>query len=75
MIRRKYEAAGYNVPRVVFWNLNAYGNTAVKFDEKGTALVSGFSPSVAKTVLSDSYENYTPENVMLATILNPRYDI
>lgn len=75
MIKRKYNESGYNAPKIVFWNLNAYDNTAVKFDEKGTALVSGFSPSVAKTVLSDSYESYTPENVMLATILNPRYDI
>ena len=33
MIARKYEAAGYELPKVVFWNLNAaYGNAPVKFD-------------------------------------------
>lgn len=74
MIRRKYEQAGYQIPKVVFWNLNAYGNTPVKFDTQGTALVSGFSPAIAKSVLSNELENFTPENVMLQTILQPRYN-
>ena len=74
MIRRKYTEAGYNMPKVVFWTLNAYSNTAVKFDERGTALVSGFSPAIAKSVLSNDLEDFTPENVMLKTIMVPRYD-
>jgi Domain of unknown function (DUF2828) len=60
MIRRKYEKAGYTLPRVVFWNLNAtYDNVPVKYDESGTALVSGFSPSIMKSVLAA--KDFNPE--------------
>jgi hypothetical protein len=74
MIARKYERAGYAVPKIVFWNLNnGYGNTPVKFDQRGTAHVSGFSPSIMKAVLSNDLEDYTPYNVMLKTIMQDRY--
>lgn len=73
MVRRKYETAGYTVPNVVFWNLNSYDNVPVKFDERGTALVSGFSPSVMKAILSGS--EMTPEAIMLATVDIPRYSV
>ena len=73
MIRRKYEEAGYKAPGVVFWNLNDAGNVPVRFDEKGTALVSGFSPSVMKAVLSCDFESMTPEAIMLAAISSDRY--
>ena len=76
MIERKYAEAGYTVPRVVFWNLNAaYGNTPVKFDKKGTALVSGFSPALAESVMSNDLEDFTPFNVMLKAIMKQRYDL
>lgn len=75
MIRRKYESAGYAVPSVVFWNLNAADNVPVKFDERGTALVSGFSPTIMKAVLSADVSEMTPEGVMLKTIMNDRYSV
>ena len=74
MIARKYEAAGYALPKVVFWNLNAsYGNTPVSFDKSGTALVSGFSPALATSVLSNDLEDFTPEAIMLKTVMKDRY--
>ena len=76
MIARKYEAAGYTLPKVVFWNLNAsYGNSPVKFDKSGTALVSGFSPAVVKPLLAGELETFTPESVMLKTIMDDRYKV
>ena len=76
MIARKYEAAGYTVPRVVFWNLNAaYGNTPVKYDKRGVALVSGFSPALAESIMSNDLEDFTPEAVMLRTVCVSRYDL
>ena len=76
MIARKYEAAGYTLPKVVFWNLNAaYGNAPVKFDKSGTALVSGFTPAVVKPLLAGDLENFTPEFVMLKTIMDDRYKV
>jgi hypothetical protein len=72
MIRHQYEEAGYPVPNIVFWNLNAHANTPVRYDEKGTALVSGFSPSILKAVVSS--QNYTPLDIVCETIMDPRYD-
>ena len=73
-LKLQYKNAGYDIPKVVFWNLNDYGNSAAKFDSDGTALVSGFSPSLLKAVLDDSLEDFTPYNVMLKTLQNSRYD-
>jgi Domain of unknown function (DUF2828) len=74
MIARKYEAAGYNVPNVVFWNLNSRDNVPAKLNDKGVALVSGFSPAIAKSVLKADATKFTPEGIMDATIMVPRYD-
>ena len=73
MISRKYKAAGYNMPKIVFWNLNSYDNVSVRYDTSGTALVSGFSPAIMKAVLSADMEEFTPESVMLKAIMIDRY--
>jgi hypothetical protein len=73
MIKRKYKDAGYEVPNVVFWNLNSHENVPVKFDKRGTALVSGFSPAVMKGILSGA--DMTPYGIMLATVDTPRYSV
>jgi len=75
MIRRKYEEAGYKVPTVVFWNLNSCDNVPVKFNESGTALVSGFSPAVMTAVMSGDQEYLTPEAVMLRAVMQDRYAV
>ena len=75
MIKRKYADAGYDVPGVVFWNLNSHDNVPVRFDEKGTALVSGFSPSILKAILASDFEAMTPEAIMLKALDNPRYSL
>lgn len=73
MIRRKYEDAGYEMPQIVFWNLNDYGNKPVKFNDSGVALISGFSPALMGSVLSVDMDKFTPESVMLKTINKDRY--
>lgn len=75
MIERKFEAAGYTIPKVVFWNLNAGNNVPVKFDKKGTALVSGFSPAIAASVLGADPDAFTPESIMLKAVMDSRYDL
>jgi hypothetical protein len=74
MITRKYINSGYDVPNIVFWNINANDNVPVKYDTRGAALVSGFSPSIVKAVLQAEMDNFTPEAIMMQTIMNPRYD-
>ena len=75
MIARKYIDNAYNVPNIVFWNLCAHDNVPVKYDTRGAALVSGFSPSIVKAVLQAEMDDFTPEAIMMQTIMNPRYDI
>ena len=75
MIERKFEAAGYTVPKVVFWNLNASDNVPVKSDKSGAALVSGFSPAIMASLLGAHVEQFTPEGIMLKTVMVDRYKL
>lgn len=74
MFSRKFEAAGYVMPQIVFWNLNAHSNVPVSSTESGVALVSGFSPAIMKALLSGNLEEFTPEAIMLKTVMSERYD-
>jgi hypothetical protein len=73
MIERKFADAGYVVPQIVFWNLNASDNVPVKADKSGTALVSGFSPSIMTSLLAADMDQFTPEGIMLKTVMSDRY--
>ena len=75
MMNRKYMTAGYEMPQVVFWNLNAKGSVPVSADASGVALVSGFSPSILKAVLSADMDDFSPRAIMLKALMVPRYDI
>lgn len=75
MIERKFTNAGYTIPQVVFWNLNASDNVPVKADKSGAALVSGFSPSIMKALLAADMSEFTPEGIMLKTIMADRYKL
>jgi hypothetical protein len=75
MIERKYKEAGYTVPSIIFWNLNAGNNVPVKFDKSGAALVSGFSPAVASAILSGNTDVFTPESIMLQAVMKDRYSV
>jgi hypothetical protein len=71
-IDAKYKQAGYERPGLVFWNVNARNtHYPVRFDEHGTCLVSGCSPSILKSLLSGKI--VSPEQVMLDTINVERY--
>lgn len=74
MIKRKFEQSGYKIPSIVFWNLTArVDNTPVKLDDRGVALVSGFSPAVMATVLGADPEEFTPWSMMMKVIMSDRY--
>lgn len=75
-IQDMYAASEYKLPKVVFWNVNARNaQYPVTAKDNNTASVSGYSPSIMKAILSDKLENFTPESVMLETIMAPRYDV
>lgn len=74
MIKRKYEQAGYQMPAIVFWNINAKDNVPVRHDASGVALVSGFSPAIVKAVIGADMNEFTPFGIMISAIGNSRYD-
>jgi hypothetical protein len=72
MIESMYLEAGYKMPKIVYWNLNSRNqNVPVKFDKQDTALVSGFSPSLLKSLLSG--KDLTPLSMMYEVINSERY--
>lgn len=71
-IRHKYSQAGYKMPEIVFWNVNGrLGNVPASVKDEGIGLVSGFSPSILKSILQGVI--YTPEQLMLDTVDTARY--
>lgn len=74
MIRRQYEESGYTLPEIIFWNIQSRGkNFPVRHDESGTALISGLSPSIVKSVLGG--KEMTPVSILNETINSERYSI
>lgn len=52
-IKAKFEAAGYKLPRLVFWNVNSRTCVVpIQENDAGVALVSGFSQNIAEMVMS-----------------------
>jgi hypothetical protein len=70
-----YAQAGYKMPKVVYWNIQSRGdsNKPVRFDKNGTALVSGFSPSLLTSLLGG--KDMTPLSMMMDVIGSARYDV
>lgn len=70
-IKQQYAEKGYKLPRLVFWNICGRTDTIpVKENENGVALVSGFSPAIAKMVLSNKLDPY---DALLEMITGERY--
>lgn len=73
-IEERYKAAGYETPKLVFWNLNARNdNFPVRQGKEGTALVSGFSPALMKSILSG--KSFNPVDIMLEAVNIDRYKL
>ena len=72
IIKAKYAAAGYDVPGIVFWNVNGRpGNCpATKYDFN-VAFISGYSTPIVKNVLGGKILN--PIEIMLDTVNAERY--
>jgi hypothetical protein len=72
-ITAEYNAAGYKMPKLVFWNVNSRTNTIpVTENDLGVALVSGFSANIAKMVMSGKTD---PWEVLKETLDSERYSL
>ena len=70
-IDEKFKAAGYIMPKLVFWNICGRTNTIpLKENEAGVALVSGFSTTIFDMVLNNETDPY---EMLLKKLNTPRY--
>lgn len=65
--RKKFEALGYTMPRLIFWNVSVYAHNTipVQMHPSGVILVSGFSKSIVDMVVS---REVNPETVLKAEL-------
>ena len=69
--KSEFEAAGYELPEIVFWNVEARDtHLPVTMNEKGVKLVSGASANIFADVVSGDLKVVTPYEFMLQ-ILEP----
>lgn len=70
-IETKWNAVGYKMPKLIYWNVNAIsgGNFPMK-DKDGITYVSGASPSIFTSILT----NKTGIQLMLDAICSTRYN-
>lgn len=75
--QKDFEAAGYKLPTVVFWNLNArHANQPVKAGTEGSVLVSGYSPAILQSILAcEEIREPTPFEVMMTALTSDRYNV
>lgn len=69
----EYEAAGYKMPKICFWNINDRGEKSIPIQQNdlGLILCSGFSVQIMKMFMSNKLNPY---EILLDTINSPRYD-
>jgi hypothetical protein len=71
LINEKYQKSGYKRPQIIFWNVNGSSTDfPVSVTNNGTALISGFSPSIMKSVLNG--EKFSPYTIMRNTLDDQR---
>jgi len=71
-IKYRYEAHGYKLPKLIFWNvLSRTNGIPLRENELGVALVSGFSPAIYNMVLSNKTN---PFDCLVEQLNNERYN-
>ena len=68
-IARKWAAAGYQMPHLIFWNVDARQNNIPMLGNGPISYVSGFSPSIFETIMSGK----TGYDLMMEKLDSERY--
>ena len=71
-MKEEYEKAGYELPKIVFWNLDAHFGTPARCSDDSVAMVSGFSPSIMKAILNA--KEFNPISVMMEALKDIELD-
>mgnify|MGYP002672087786 FL=1 len=70
-IAKKWNVHGYEMPKLIYWNVNACGKADIPMIAGNVSFVSGFSPSIFQSILTGK----TGYQLLLETLNNPRYDV
>ena len=71
-IGEEYHAAGYELPRLIFWNVNSHTNgIPLNRHKSGTILMSGYSQTLLQMAMSSQT---SPLKVLIETLSHQRYD-
>ena len=69
-IERQWIVAGYKMPKLIYWNVNAaYGNNIPMQDKDGITFVSGASPVLFDMIMSGK----TGQQLMMDKLMSDRY--
>ncbi|KAI3958103.1 hypothetical protein MKW98_020745 [Papaver atlanticum] len=75
VIQKKFRAKGYmNVPEIVFWNLRESSSTPVLSQQKGVAMLSGYSKNLVKLFLEGDIGELFPVRMMEKAISGEEYN-
>lgn len=70
-MKKAFNDAGYKLPRLVFWNVNARNSQyPVTMTDLGVQLVSGASPSIYEQIV----KGLSAYDLMIETLNQPRYN-
>lgn len=72
-IKKQFEAKGYKLPRICFWNLvgDTYKTVPMQENDNGLVLCSGFSPNIINMMMSGDIKD--PYDILLHTLNGDRY--
>ena len=70
-IARKWRECGYQMPKLIFWNVDARQNNIPMKLEHGISFVSGFSPSIFQQIMSGK----TAMDLMYEVLNQKRYEV
>lgn len=70
-IRKQWKSYGYELPRIVFWNVDSRNDNIPMVDTELAQLVSGSNPVLFETLVKG--ETLTAEDIMLSAIDTDRY--
>lgn len=74
-LREMYEAAGYTMPQLIYWNAESrHNHFQTKADTQGVMLASGSSPAVFQAVMEMKDYSVTPVEAMIE-VLNKNYSM
>ena len=73
-IEKKYNACGYELPKLIFWNVSCYndGTVPIQSSRNGVILLSGFSKELVDMVCCSDLDPY---KALCKQLNKPRYNV